>query len=387
MPTEIYASTNSIPRGTIKRIESNSVVIGVRFPNVLTSVLRLDPPQRVSSQTAETSPSRPRGTGQTVGSPRLSSQTAETSSSRPTGTGQTISARSQVVSDSQDSSRIAEISSDTRQLQGRTVTGLDSRQSDSVEDRTQQGQTVTGLDSRQSNSAETTTRTVSRNRNRFRFNSGDAQARSGETTFESPIELESTQGEIPLFDLQNNVFVFSPFLPDESSHKFYLAFENESYNNRVYRNYFGITEMEMFFVRGEDRTDGELNWDVYYDNKELEILKSKYSPEDVVFALEQDVNFSFERGEGDTFNLPQEIISYDSISGLGAITAESLTISVITGSLSTQIADTNTTERTSFAGGIGLGTGATRELDERTQGDTTINPRGVTSVEVVRSGY
>lgn len=205
----------------------------------------------------------------------------------------------------------------------------------------------------------------------------NAEVRSGTTDLETGIDLEAEDDGSVLFDLQNNIFVFSPFLPDEDSNKFYLAFEEESYQNRVYRNYFAITEMDIFFVRGASEVDAEYDWNIVYDDMELELLKSKYSPEEVRFALEQDVNFSFERGEGDTFNLSQEMISYESISGLGSIVGESLTISASTGSLDTEINTTNTTGRTVFAGGgLSLTTG-TERVDINT---------GVTTT-VVRSGY
>ena len=340
MPTEAYYNEGALRPGAL-RIEPNSVVFAPRFPNVLTTVLRaLDLPENSLAT-------------RVVNTPGTSN--APTSSSPTTGF--------RVQTD--------------RTIYQAPITSMSAPASRELRE-----QTVTGVSYGENQSTQASPQIVERDRGRFGFIPGNAQVRSGTTDLETGIDLEAEDDGSVLFDLQNNIFVFSPFLPDEDSNKFYLAFEEESYQNRVYRNYFAITEMDIFFARGAGEVDAEYDWNIIYDDMELELLKSKYSPEEVRFALEQEVNFSFERGEGDTFNLSQEMISYESISGLGSIVGESLTISASTGSLDTEINTTNTTGRTVFAGGnLGLTTGT--ELDSYTPDA----PEGPNTVTVVRSGY
>lgn len=183
------------------------------------------------------------------------------------------------------------------------------------------------------------------------------------------------------FDLVNDVFVYSNVLPASDSNNFFLAVEEETYLGDIYQNYYGVTELDTDFLTtiflGDDNDElasNETAISIRYDERELRILENKYTTEPLSFLLEQAVNFSFERGEGDTSNTRQGMIDYDSISSLGAISDETVTISATTGSVTGLI--TEQAETITDVGGL---SGAGR--------DRTIEGGGVGGANVRTSGY
>jgi hypothetical protein len=178
------------------------------------------------------------------------------------------------------------------------------------------------------------------------------------------------------FNLKDDRFDFSNVLPDSESKNFFIAFEEESFAGDLYTNYYSITEVDTDFVEVESVGTPSNETVVYidYDQSELDILENKYTTEPLSFLLEQVANFSFERGEGDTSNTRQSMIDYDSISSLGAISDETITISATTGSATGLI--TEQAETITDVGGLsGAGRGR------------TIEGGGVDGANVTTSGY
>jgi hypothetical protein len=201
--------------------------------------------------------------------------------------------------------------------------------------------------------------------------------RSGELeSVETEADATSQNINNTFFNLKDDRFDFSDDLPDSESKNFFIAFEEESFAGDLYTNYYSITEVDTDFVEVESAGTPSNETVVYidYDQSELDILENKYTTEPLSFLLEQVANFSFERGEGDTSNTRQSMIDYDSISSLGAISDETITISATTGSATGLI--TEQAETITDVGGL---SGAGR--------DRTIIGGGVGGANVETSGY
>jgi len=182
------------------------------------------------------------------------------------------------------------------------------------------------------------------------------------------------------FDLVNDVYVYAQVIPDLDTNNLFLAVEEVSYDGEIHENYYGITELDTDFT-ALDRAPGTIKFlvEINYDQSELDILEGKYSSEELVFLLEQDVNFSFERGEGDTFNSKQSMIEYDSISSLGSISQETITISTTTGSITGLI--TEQAQTITDIGGLSTA-GRSREI-----ANTNVRIAGTSGTTVTTSGY
>lgn len=202
--------------------------------------------------------------------------------------------------------------------------------------------------------------------------------RSGELEgVETDADTTSQNINNTFFNLKDDRFDFSNVLPDSESKNFFIAFEEESFAGDLYTNYYSITEVDTDYLgitNAAGLASNETAIAIGYDESELDILENKYTTEPLSFLLDQVVNFSFERGEGDTSNTRQSMIDYDSISSLGAISDETITISATTGSVTGLI--TEQAETITDVGGL---SGAGR--------DRTIIGGGVDGADVETSGY